>query len=311
MKTAGNRPPATSAAQPKPRESKRAGRAREPRRPKNGVRESILSLDRSFLADPARVARYCRAIFEYVAQEEKRYVMEPGILDKQPEVTRVVRAFIVETFVRWAFYFRYRQETVFLAVYFLDRVLSLRRLHRKSLQLFTATVLFIAAKFEEVRLISLRSFLKHVAEAHTAREVLQLESEVVALLDFRLTTVSPFDFLKRTYHATAAPESYYPFSCYLLESFLFDEQNSCFAASEKAVAAFLLTARLCRIRFDGDRLRRYLRFDEERVARVKKRMVATLSFMELNGFHGLSVKYRDNEFVQKCITAEYLKVKDL
>ncbi len=46
--------------------------------------------------------------------------------------------------------FRLQPETLFLAVAFLDRFLALRPVPRKELQLVGLTVLWVAAKFEEV-----------------------------------------------------------------------------------------------------------------------------------------------------------------
>lgn len=237
--------------------------------------------------------------------------MKPNFLDVQPEVTRIVRAFLIESFLRWTFFFQYKQETLFLAVYILDKYLSACPVSKTTLQALCLTILFIAAKFEEVKMIRLNSILKSVHTTIEPEKIFALEKKVLQILDFKLTSISPFDFLKRIYHVTGTSIEKYPLSCYLLESFLFDSTNSCYAASDRAAAAFFLTMKLQKIGFNKERLKRYLSFDEEKVFLAQKQMLMNLNYLEINDFNSLKVKYKNHDFVAQKIKAEINIVKNL
>lgn len=292
-------------------DSKKQKAAPRPLTKRVSARESVLSLDQKFLSDPLAVSRYCGKIFAYTLSIEKNYAVPSKFLTNQPEISRLVRAYMVDTIVRWVFFHKFKQETLFLAVYILDRYLSLKLLNRKALQAVCLTVLFIASKFEEVKMIQIKQFMKTLAAPIEKTVIFEIERDILLLLDFRLTYISPFDFLKRIYHVVAMSVERYPVSCYLLETFLYDESSSCFPASEKAVAAFLLTAKLQKTHVNIERIKKYVDFNEKNVTEIQRKMLINNSFLEANNLDSLKAKYKDNEFLEMKLKNEYYQVKNL
>ena len=92
-----------------------------------------------------------------------------------------------------------REETLFLAIYILDKYLSLRNVFFKDFDLFLVTVLFIAAKYEETIYVKLYRILQEYKIRLEPTQVINYESEMLILLDFKLNFVCPYDFLKRIF----------------------------------------------------------------------------------------------------------------
>jgi hypothetical protein len=125
-------------------------------------------------------------------------------MERQPDISVFIRSFVVDNFIKWHFVFDLRQETLFLTIYIFDKFLSAKTLNRKKLQLVCMTCLFIACKFEEVKIIRIQDFLKYCDESVTKANVLDLENEILGTLNFKLTFISPYDFLKRIFYINTA-----------------------------------------------------------------------------------------------------------
>ena len=94
---------------------------------------------------------------------------------------------------------RMREETLFLSVYIMDKYLSIKSLTYKEIDLFLATILFISAKYEETIYVKLSRILYEYKSRLEPCQIIQLESEVLASIDFKLNLVCPYDFLKRIF----------------------------------------------------------------------------------------------------------------
>jgi len=95
---------------------------------------------------------------------------------------------------------RMREETLFLAMYIMDKYLSLRAVRLKDLDLFLVAVIFIAAKYEETTYVRLYRIIAGYSNYRfEPAQVIQMEAEVLAVLDFKLNIICPYDFLKRLF----------------------------------------------------------------------------------------------------------------
>ena len=110
------------------------------------------------------------------------------------------RIFMIDDFIRWHYIFNMRQETLFLSIYVFDKFLSLSKVYKDDLNLICISSLFLACKFEEVKIYSLSQFINNSRSSITKEDILMKEAEILACLQFRLTIVSPYDFLKRIFH---------------------------------------------------------------------------------------------------------------
>ncbi|CAA0327360.1 unnamed protein product [Arabidopsis thaliana] len=96
-------------------------------------------------------------------------------------------------------YYNFQPLTAYLAVNYMDRFLYARRLPETSgwpMQLLAVACLSLAAKMEEILVPSLFDFqvagVKYLFEAKTIK---RMELLVLSVLDWRLRSVTPFDFI--------------------------------------------------------------------------------------------------------------------
>lgn len=110
------------------------------------------------------------------------------------------RAGIVDSMIKWHYAFDFRQETLFLAVYILDRYLSAKIFPTFNNKMLWVTCLFIACKFEEVKIVRLEHFLKYCEPDITRSAIFELENRVLEAIQWKLTLICPYDFLKRIFY---------------------------------------------------------------------------------------------------------------
>ena len=68
---------------------------------------------------------------------------------------------------------------------------------RNKLQLVGVTAMFIASKYEEIYAPECRDFVYISDKAYTRDEILRMEGQMLAKLNFQLTTPNAFVFVKR------------------------------------------------------------------------------------------------------------------
>lgn len=106
---------------------------------------------------------------------------------QQSCLTSQMRSVLVDWLVEVADDFRLHTETLFLAVNYLDRFLSMRKIQREELQLLGIACLYIAAKYEEINPPHVEKFAYVTDNACNAEDIVAVEAEVLCCLHFRLS----------------------------------------------------------------------------------------------------------------------------
>lgn len=95
---------------------------------------------------------------------------------------------------------RMREETLFLAIYVMDKYLSLKPIRSKELDLFLVAVLFMAAKYEETTYVRMfRIIGAYSGFRFEPCQVIRMEADILDTLEFKLNIICPYDFLKRLF----------------------------------------------------------------------------------------------------------------
>ncbi|KAJ0391470.1 hypothetical protein P43SY_004006 [Pythium insidiosum] len=102
------------------------------------------------------------------------------------EITPKMRAILVDWLIEVHHSFRLKEETLFLAVNYLDRFLNAEPVARKELQLVGIGALFIAAKLEEIDPIEAADLVFVCDEAFRADEIVSMERRILQALRFDL-----------------------------------------------------------------------------------------------------------------------------
>jgi len=201
---------------------------------------------------------FCEAK-RYWFRREMETVPRPDYLQVQPDLNDKMHQLLVDWFVEVATRFKLKSATLFLAVNFLDRFLSLRSVHRRKLQLVGSAALMIACKYEEVCHPSSGDWVRISDNQYSLDHLLHMEGVVLSVLEFKLGSITSFHFLE-CFLRQSDVKWHPPFSddrgqdevaywlCnYLLEITLLSTDSLAFKPSTLAAASIYLVRRHCTI----------------------------------------------------------------
>ena len=144
--------------------------------------------------DGQRVEAYWHDILKYLIVKEAQEAINGDFMARQTDINGRMREILVDWLVDVASKFKLATETLFLAVAYIDRYLSVSLVARNRLQLVGVTCLYIAAKLEEIYPPPLEDFVKVADGAYTKQELIELEPEVISALNFNLTVSTSLRF---------------------------------------------------------------------------------------------------------------------
>lgn len=114
----------------------------------------------------------------------------------QPEITQKSRALLINWLLLVHQKLSLHPQTFFTAINVLDKYCSKVPVQNKKWQLLGVTILFMAAKFEEVRPPKISKWVSISEKQFSVLEIITLEAEVLCAIDFRLSTSSPYQLLE-------------------------------------------------------------------------------------------------------------------
>ncbi|XP_050521594.1 cyclin-A2 [Daktulosphaira vitifoliae] len=130
------------------------------------------------------VDTYTTELYSYLRDVEKLHRPKPGYMRRQPDVTYSMRAILIDWLVEVAQEYKLQNETLYLAVSFIDRFLSLMSVVRAKLQLLGTAAMFVASKYEEIYPPDVSEFVYITDDTYTKKQVLKMEQLILKVLGF-------------------------------------------------------------------------------------------------------------------------------
>ena len=118
-------------------------------------------------------------------------------MTKQTDINEKMRAILIDWLVEVHLKFKLMVETLYLTVNRIDLFLEKEKITRNKLQLVGVTAMFLASKYEEIYAPECRDFVYISDKAYSREQILAMEGNMLAKLNFRLTYPNAFVFLKR------------------------------------------------------------------------------------------------------------------
>lgn len=169
----------------------------EPNKKSKIINYDWQDLDEEDSEDPLMCSEYVDEIFTYFYELETRMLPDSQYLYKQRHLKPRMRSILVDWLVEMHLRFRLLPESLFLAINIMDRFMSLEIVQIDKLQLLATGSLFIAAKYEEVFLPSVKNYAYFTDGSYTEEEILQAEKYILTVLNFDLNYPNPMNFLRR------------------------------------------------------------------------------------------------------------------
>lgn len=207
--------------------------------------------------DPQMCPTYVSEIYEYLhamEMEPKRRPL-PDYLEKvQNDVTANMRGVLVDWLVEVAEEYKLLSDTLYLAISYIDRFLSVNVITRQRLQLLGVSSMLIASKYGEIKPPHVEDFCYITDNTYTKEDVVKMEADVLKFLKFEMGNPTIRTFLRRFTRVAQedqkSPDLKFEFlGCYLAELSLLDYAcvkflPSMIAASVVYVSRFTLLPRL-------------------------------------------------------------------
>jgi len=165
---------------------------------------------------------YAADIYQYLLKFEQQTRPKPKYMAKQPDINMNMRAILVDWLVEVAEEYKLHDETLYLAVNYIDRFLSQMSVLRGKLQLVGTAAMFIAAKFEEIYPPELGEFVYITDDTYSKKQVLRMEHLILKVLNFEMATPTPGVYLRRFNKWVSSDDSTESLSRYLSELSLVD-----------------------------------------------------------------------------------------
>jgi len=203
-----------------------------------------LEVDVSHADDPQHCVEYVQDIYENLRLEEMNLLPGSSFLQGQSQVNSKMRAILVDWLVDVHRKYKLQRSTLFLAVSLIDRFLEKRDTQRRNLQLVGVTALLIAAKYEEVYPPQINDFVYVTDKAYTKNDIIQMEVQMLAALEFSVCRPLSVTFLDRYQVVNGCTEEHQNLAHYILELTLVDYKMAKYSPSHLAAAALLLSNKL-------------------------------------------------------------------
>ncbi|NXP55852.1 CCNA2 protein, partial [Heliornis fulica] len=189
------------------------------------------------------VPDYISDIHTYLREMEVKCKPKMGYMKKQPDITNNMRAILVDWLVEVGEEYKLQNETLHLAVNYIDRFLSSMSVLRGKLQLVGTAAMLLASKFEEIYPPEVAEFVYITDDTYTKKQVLRMEHLILKVLSFDLAAPTINQFLTQYFLHHQTNTKVESLSMYLGELSLIDADPYLkYLPSVIAAAAFLLAS---------------------------------------------------------------------
>ncbi|XP_058057538.1 G2/mitotic-specific cyclin-B3 [Anopheles bellator] len=211
--------------------------------PRKRTPEGVEDFDLANWNDIYQVSHYAQDIFEYLRERERVYVV-PDYIERQPFVTKWMRAVLVDWMVEIQESFELNHETLYLAVKIVDIYLSLVVIQRELLQLVAAAALLIAAKYDERVPPTVDDFIYICDGAYERPELIKMERTVFHAIGYDIGIPLSYRFLRRYARVNRIPMPILTLARYILETSLMEYATIQMLDSKLACAALFIALRM-------------------------------------------------------------------
>ncbi|XP_071756346.1 cyclin-A2 [Centroberyx gerrardi] len=187
------------------------------------------------------VPDYAAEIHTYLREMELKTRPKAGYMKKQPDITNSMRAILVDWLVEVGEEYKLQNETLYLAVNYIDRFLSSMSVLRGKLQLVGTAAMLLASKFEEIYPPEVAEFVYITDDTYTKKQVLRMEHLVLKVLSFDLAAPTINQFLTQYFLHQSTNKQVESLAMFLGELSLVDSDPFLkYLPSHTAAAAFAL-----------------------------------------------------------------------
>uniref|UniRef100_A0A8C0G9K8 G2/mitotic-specific cyclin-B3 n=1 Tax=Chelonoidis abingdonii TaxID=106734 RepID=A0A8C0G9K8_CHEAB len=281
----------------------------QPSRPFTQV-PAIEDIDKEQLGDPYASAEYAKEIFNYMKEREEKFLL-PNYMEKQYDISRDMRAILVDWMVEVQENFELNHETLYLAVKLVDHYLVEVVSMRDKLQLIGSTAILIASKFEERCPPCVDDFLYICDDAYKREELIAMEMSILRTLKFDINIPIPYRFLRRFAKCAHASMETLTLARFICEMTLPEYDYVQESASKLAASCLLLALKMKSLGGWSPTLEHYSGYSCQELHPLVKRLNFLLTYQHDDKLKAVRTKYSHRVFfeVAKSAPMDMLKLE--
>ncbi|CAI2352464.1 unnamed protein product [Caenorhabditis sp. 36 PRJEB53466] len=194
--------------------------------------------------NPDSVSEYAPDIFKYYKARENHFRVF-DYLERHPEIDIKTRAILIDWMVEIQETFELNHETLYNAVKLTDMYLSkTEKVDKNTIQKLACVSVFIASKYDERSPPLVDDLIYLSGDRFTRDELLAMERELFAAVDFDLGSPLSYRYLRRLGRVCRIDMKTLTLARYILETTLLVYDYALVSQSRLAAAAFLLAMRM-------------------------------------------------------------------
>lgn len=153
------------------------------RRPYHPILESL-----EFQTNQHLIQEYSLDIVNTLSQLESLTLVNPAMIDLQPEIQWFMRPFLLDFLIELHSSFKLQPTTLFLCLNIIDRYCAKRIVFKRHYQLVGCTALWIASKYEDkkLRVPTLKELTIMCRNAYDEEMFVQMEMHILSTLDWSI-----------------------------------------------------------------------------------------------------------------------------
>ncbi|KAH0469959.1 hypothetical protein IEQ34_001517 [Dendrobium chrysotoxum] len=163
-----------------------------------------------------------------------------NFMDIQSDITSKMRSILVNWLIEVHHKYQLMEESLFLMIELLDRLLSIVNIKKNELQLFGLATLLLASKYEDYWHPKVDELISLSVNQYTRDEMLGMEIFILKKLKFRLNVPTPYVFMLRFLRAAQSDKKLEDLAFYLIELCLVENESLKFKPSLLCASAIFV-----------------------------------------------------------------------
>jgi len=168
------------------------------------------------------IGEYYQNINEFLIKKDVDNKISKDYMQNQNDINAKMRVILVDWMVEVHLKFELLPQTFFSCIQLLDRYLETVVVVRNKLQLVGITCLMIVAKMEEVYVPMVKDYLAVCDNAYSRKELLDMEGQILAAVNFNVLCPTPFSFLTNFNTKIQMEDKLFYYAQYMLETAMTD-----------------------------------------------------------------------------------------
>lgn len=209
--------------------------------------EQVKDIDANLEQDVVAFADYAPVIYDHFKTLEQAYDISADYMTSvQAEISPAMRAVLVDWLVEVVEEYRLMPETLYMAVQYIDRYLTVRSVSRNELQLVGISALLLACKMEEIYTNMVDELVTMSDNTYARADIIRMELDIVSTLQWKTKCATARTFLHRYCTAAGASRGDVLVSLvkFLIECTCIEYRFLQFRPSQITAAAVLLARKL-------------------------------------------------------------------